>query len=146
MRCQMSLNIFLFYTCLCPEVSPCHFRLLFRRALAVFDSIWSSPEYAALTSLPLTHDFHLKRLLPGGRAGGGDSDFDESLYLFVVSRLLSCEVNCSQMCDWWVELCVRGNCSHQNLAACAICLRNAPSVWMVNAHNGQGGRWLKGDV
>lgn len=71
-RCQMSLNIFLFYTCLCPEVSPCHFRRLFRRALAVFDSIWSSPEYAALTSLPLTHDFHLKRSLRGGeRAWGG---------------------------------------------------------------------------
>lgn len=145
MRCQISLNIFLFYTCLCPEVSPCHFRPLFTRGLAVFDSIWSSPEYAALTSLTLTHYFHLKRLFLGG-AGWGGSDFDESLYLFVVSCLLSCEVNCLQMCDWWVELCVRGNCSHQKLAACAICLRNAPPVWIINAHNGQSVRWLKGDV
>lgn len=73
MRCQMSLNIFLFYTCLCPEVSPCHFGPLFTRGLAVFDSIWSSPEYAALTGLTLTHYFHLKRLFPGGGADRGEA-------------------------------------------------------------------------
>lgn len=140
MHCQMSLNIFLFYTCLCPEVSPCHFSLLFRRALAVFDSIWSSPRVRGTYESPSDARFPPETFTPQGEERAGGVAILTSHFICLLFLVCSLARLTARRCVIGEsDFCVRGNCSHRNLSACAICLRNAPSVWMLN---GWGGHWL----